>query len=199
MDYKKYNDYELLYMVRENDDASRNVLYEKYQPIIKKIANEFYLRFSSYGYDYDDFIQEANIAFQRSIIHYNEDKNNTFYTFSILCVRRSLLSFCRKISNSRKNISNVEFVDIDECNISDVTSDIFQLYEHKQLENIFREIILELPLEVSCIFELKFNGFTYHEIGILLDIPSSTAEFKNRTAKRHLIKQLKQLSTMKTI
>jgi len=39
MNYKKINDYELLYMVRENDDYSKDLLYEKYLPIIKSLAN----------------------------------------------------------------------------------------------------------------------------------------------------------------
>lgn len=44
MNYKKYNDYELIYMIRENDDSSQNILFEKYQPIIRKFANDFYMR-----------------------------------------------------------------------------------------------------------------------------------------------------------
>ena len=199
MDYKKYNDYELIYMVRENDDNSKNILFQKYQPIIKKIANDFYLRFSTYGYDYEDFIQEANIAFHRSVIHYDEKKDNKFYSFCILCIRRSLLSFCRKISNSKKNISYTELVDIDDCNISDDSCYTEQLYEIKELEGIFQKLILDLPFDISCIFELKMNGFTYFEIGTLLDIPSSTVEFKNRTAKRLLFRKIRSFTAMKTI
>ncbi len=193
MNYKKYNDYELIYMVRENDDDSRGILFQKYQPVLNNIAHEYYQRFPHYGFDFDDFIQEANIAFQRSIIHYNEKKDSSFYTFSILCVRRALLSFCRKITNSKKNISNIDLVDINDCSVSDISQDIFRYFENKEIENMMRIVILELPLEVSSIFELKLNGFTYHEIGILLDIPSSTVEFKNRTARRILMKKLRKL------
>ena len=42
MKYKQYNDYELIYMVRENDDSSRDILYQKYIPIIHHLANNFY-------------------------------------------------------------------------------------------------------------------------------------------------------------
>ena len=37
MDYKDYNDYELIYMVRENDDSSYDILFQKYIPIIKRM------------------------------------------------------------------------------------------------------------------------------------------------------------------
>ena len=186
MNYKKYNDYELIYMVRENDDYSRDVLLKKYQPIIYSLASEYYSSFKSYGYDYDDFIQESSIAFLMAVLHYNEEKNNTFYTFAVLCIRRKLLSFCRKISNSSKNISVNNTIDIDEYVIPDEKSDLFSIMNGMELVDIFRQVILDLPIEISSIFELKINGFTYCEIGILLDIPSSTVEYKNRVAKNKL-------------
>ena len=61
MDYKKYNDYELIYMVRENSTDSKDILREKYQPVLKSIAKEFYKSFKYYGYEYEDFLQEAEI------------------------------------------------------------------------------------------------------------------------------------------
>ena len=62
MNYKKYNDYELIYMVRENDDISKNVLFDKYLPVIKNMANNYYTKLKGYNCDYDDFFQEAMIA-----------------------------------------------------------------------------------------------------------------------------------------
>ena len=173
MNYKQ-NDYELIYMVRENDEVSQDLLYEKYLPIIKNLASEFYQKYNSYGYDFDDFFQEALIAFQKSIINFNEEKETLFYTFTVLCIRRALLSFCRNISNKTKNVSNNNYVSIEEYDniFLDQKADI--------------ELIISLPFENSCIFELRLNGFSYREISILLDIPTSTVEFKNRSAKRKL-------------
>ena len=51
MNYKNYNDYELISMVRENDEFSYYSLFEKYKPIVKNISKEFYDRYSDYGYD----------------------------------------------------------------------------------------------------------------------------------------------------
>ena len=101
MNYKKYNDYELIYMVHEEDEWSRKILYQKYNPVICSIANEIYGRFNQYGYDYEDFVQEAYIAFQGALSSYNEEKNTLFYSFVVLCIRRRLLSFCRKITSRR--------------------------------------------------------------------------------------------------
>ena len=187
MDYKKYNDYELIYMVQEEDDFSRNVLYQKYSPIIFNIANEIYNQFSQYGYDYDDFVQEAYIAFQNALYSYDESSNILFYTFVIVCIRRRLFSFCRKITKGIKNIS-FYVDDFDDTLIVDNKNDVEDLCNNEEIQNIFHDIIFKLSLEEGAIFELKMNGFTYREISMLLDIPVSSAEFRNRKA-RNLLRQ----------
>lgn len=195
MNYKKYNDYELLYMVREKDDFSGDILYQKYQPLLSKIAMEFYNQYRVYGYDFEDFFQEASIAFQKSVFCYDELKNIQFYTFVMVCVRRRLLSFCRKISNSKKNVPNYELVSIDETSVSDEKSDVFSFFQNIEFQKFCRDTILNTDIEVSSVFELKMNGFTIHEIEQLLNIPKSTVEYKFRVAKQYL-QQLLSNSTL---
>ena len=192
MNYKKYNDYELIYMVRENDDNCRDILFLKYQPVIHNIANDYYKRFSKYGYDYDDFVQEASIAFQRALLYYDENKDTIFYSFVVLCIKRSLLTFCRQISNSNKNISCDDTYELNDDILIDTRSNLSDFTESMEVEEIYHNIILDLPIDLSSIFELKINGFTFNEIGVLLDIPSSTAEYKNRFARIRLKRCLHQ-------
>lgn len=185
MNYKSYNDYELIYMVKEEDDFSRTVLYKKYFPVICSIANEIYSSFNQYGYDYEDFVQEAYIAFHDALSSYDESRNILFYTFVIVCVRRRLLSFCRKITRGIKNISFYSN-EIDESSIVDNKGNIELLFNDIEIQKIFSDIIFKLPLEEGAIFELKMNGFTYREISALLDIPVSSTEFRNRKARNLL-------------
>lgn len=93
MNYKSLNDYELIYMVRESDDSSRDILYEKYMPIISSVSSDYYLKYKDFGCDYDDFLQEAMIGFQKALVSYDENRDNLFYTFVIVCIHRRLLSF----------------------------------------------------------------------------------------------------------
>ena len=46
MNYKKYNDYELIYMIRENDNDSYDILYNKYLPVMKSIAFNYYNKYT---------------------------------------------------------------------------------------------------------------------------------------------------------
>ena len=97
MNYPNYNDYELISMVKENDENSYDILYQKYLPIIKKIASNYYFKYSNYGYDYEDFLQESHLAFQRALRYFDESRNSLFYTFVTVCLNRRLLSFSQRI------------------------------------------------------------------------------------------------------
>ena len=192
MNYKNYNDYELIYMVRENDDNSKDILYDKYQPVICNIALDYYHRYSEYGSDYDDFYQEAMYAFDRAIVNYNEDKNTLLYTFIVVCVKRHLLSYVRSITNTKKNISNSQFVEIDNDITKDSKSDISSILNEKEIENICKELIYNdsLNIDETSMLELKMNGFSFKEISILLGISASNVEFKFREIRKLLKKEL---------
>lgn len=193
MNYKQ-NDYELIYMVRENDEGSQDILYEKYLPVVKSIANEFYQKYGSYGYDYDDFVQEALIAFQKSIISYNENKNTLFYTFTTLCIKRTLMTFCRNITRIKNNFNNNNYIPIEEYEevLLDKSSDIDLITNEKYISEISKNVILNLAFDVGCIFELRLNGFIYREIGIILDLPISTIEYKVRIARKKFALAVKE-------
>ena len=138
MDYKIYNDYELVSMVQENNDDYSDVLYYKYYPIIYSISKEFYTHYCNYGWDYDDFVQEALLSFQKAINTYDETKNILFYTYMNLCIRRGLTSFCRNISCNSKNTPSYNLLDIDDFQLSDVGSDLYNLFERQELNSLFR-------------------------------------------------------------
>lgn len=189
MYYKKYNDYELIHNVRENDDNSYNDLFNKYIPIMKRLAYTYYNNYNSYGYDFDDFQQEAYIAFHSAVKNFNESKNILFYTFVILCINRALLSFCRRISCEMKNISNSYLVNIDDNNLIG-TSNVDDYCEYSDIKHSFKKLCLDLDFEDSCIFELRYNGFTYKEISELLDLSLRRVQFKVRKVK-NIIKSKK--------
>lgn len=195
---KKYNDYELIYMVRENDDNSRNILYEKYLPILKKLASDFYHKFNNFGYDYDDFLQEAYIAFEKAIIKYDDINGILFYSFAILCVRRGLVSFCRGLSSSKYNILSDNLLNLEDISISDEKADIDKITDEAEIEDVLKSLILELPFDISCILELRLNNFSYSEISNLLNIPVSTVEFRNRKVKRAVYDCLTKYYNKKT-
>ena len=189
MNYKNYNDYELIYMVRENDESSYGVLFQKYKPLIHQIAYKYYKDYSHYGYDLDDFIQEAYVAFQGSIKIFDEKKDILFYTFATMCMERKLLTFCRRITYDKKNISNTYYVPLEDVSLFDshlMEDEVFQQdLIHKVLDTVY-----EFDFPFICVFELRFNNFTYPEIEKLLGIPSRKANFMYQRVIRSIKRKL---------
>jgi len=193
MDYKKYNDYELIYMVKENDDQSKDILLEKYRPIIMSLVNKHYKNNINNSYDYDDYYQEAMLSFYKAIREYDSNKEALFYTFIVICIDRALLSFSRKISSLKKNVYN-NYISIDDIDyaIEDKEQSINYINRLKDIENIYRNVIYDSKLEIGSILELRYNGFNYREISELLDIPISSIEFKMRNIRKILKSKLTQ-------
>ena len=193
MDYRNYNDYELIYMIRENDDDSSNILLEKYRPIIISLVNKHYQKNINNSYDFEDYYQEAILAFYKAIDDYDSTKEVLFYTFVSVCIERSLISFSRRISSTKENIYN-NYIPIDYISylIEDKEKNIEDINRFKEIEEIYKDIIYNSTLEIGSILELKYNGFGYREISNLLDIPISSIEFKIRKVKRILKFKLTQ-------
>ena len=195
----KINDYELIYKVRENDEDSKDFLYKKYYPIIHHLANSFYQANKYYGYDFEDFLQEANIAFYKALSSFNERENTLFYTFVVICIKRKLLSFCKRITNRNNNYSSLECLSLNEIDVEDKRVDVNSLFNNIEIEKTIKDFIYSLPFEKACIFELKYNGFTYREISTLLDMPISSLEFKYRSSLKKIRKILKDYTNKKNI
>ncbi len=183
MNYKNMNDYELLYLISENDEFAREILINKYKPIVHFIANKYYKVNKSKGVELQDLIQEGYYALLKSTETYQPIKNNLFYTYTSVCIERTIQAFCRKLNTKKYEILNQSFsYEVCEPNsnqqykniISDTKED--EPFTKILIEDFYQELNqlrLDLDTEYSEIFELRYNGFSYKEISILLDIKVS--------------------------
>lgn len=177
MVYKDINDYYLIDMICENDELSYGMLFDKYRPLIKKIASNFYRNYKNYGYEYDDFLQEGYLGFYKALKKFNLNKSVLFYTFVSLCVNRQLISFVNKISSKAYNYI---FLPLDEY---DLIYTGVKEYNDYYLEELIKEVINESSIEDASVFELRYNNFSYKEIEVLLDIDYAQAEYRYRKLK----------------
>ncbi len=187
MDYKGINDYEILSMIRENSDDAQGILYRKYYPIIKKLASYYYFQNKFFGADYDDFVQECLIGFSRAIRSYNENKNALFYTYVCSVMNKRLKSYVSGLRSKKNSFLNFGISDdIVSYTICDKRINLFNKIctedEFVKLKNYF-------SAKVSPVFELRYNGFTYREIAILLDVSMSTVDARIFKIKESLRRQ----------
>lgn len=193
MEYKKINDYELMYRVRDQDDEARDILFDKYLPLVRKYAYQYFDIVKKCGADLDDLIQEGLLAFYRGIYTYNENKNVLFYTYVSLCIKRQMITYCRNLSSEKQMVLNNAVVDYDLCNLGEEHNFIEDVLQEEFTKNKFIRYKNLFDLEYSSIFELRYNGFTYREISELLDISVSTVDGRLCKIRKYLQKKEKKI------
>lgn len=85
--FKDYNDYELIYLIREGNEQALYFFFEKYEKIIKKIICS-YIKFNDYRFE--DFLQEGRMLLYESIYKYEVSSNTSFFTYFIIILKRRL-------------------------------------------------------------------------------------------------------------
>ena len=178
MDYKNYNDYELVYQVRENDSIAYDILMKKYGTLVDKYAKEYYFKNKNIGIEIEDLYQEGMLGVVMALNDYNSS-DTLFYTYASLCIRREMERLV-KASKRKKHMilndsislnSNVYYED--DVYLEDVIASDYNLEENFSGDELLR-ILNKLKYKFndidSMIFELKFNFFTTREISILLGI-----------------------------
>ena len=180
MDYKEYNDYELLHYVSENSEEASDILYQKYQPFIQKCAYKLYPYVKSAGLEVNDLIQEGMLGLMNAIDHFQDQKDTTFYTFATTCIKHKMVSIVASTKRLKNKILNesipIESVDDQGENYSleYLTGDeksnpeqiLLNIENESHIVNVAKDKLT--PLE-SAVFELKISGFQYREIADILD------------------------------
>lgn len=180
---KEYNDYELISIVSENNEEALELLLNKYQPVIKYIANRKLKIASNLGMDISDLYQEGMIGLVEAIRDFKEVKGVTFYTFANLCVDRQINSALTKHNRNKDKILNSaisldkKIADSDKTllEIIEPVNEITQLHEIIALESdeeLFTNIKNKLSDFEKQVFDLKINNYSYDEIEQKLNVSS---------------------------
>lgn len=176
MDYKKVNDYEVMYLIRENDEEAKGLLYKKYGSVIKKTALKYLDFASKHGVEFDDLVQEGYIAFFQAVETYDENGGALFFSYVSLCVNRHLITYCRNLCSKKHFILNNSISDDSIVEIKDEFSNPENIFLDRLAEDKFIYYKNYFDVKYSSVLELRYNGFSYKEISKLLDIPISTVD-----------------------
>lgn len=182
MNYEGVNDFELIYKIRENDDEVATYdLVKKYEPIIVEYAKKYYFVNPYYGVDLNDFVQEGRLAVFKALKSFDLDGDVLFYTYVNLCIKRSMISYCRRLGTAKNYVLNSCLCDDAYLFVGDMkySPEIFSDYIY--CDGIILDYMNTLDFLDSNIFELRYNGFSYTEISELLDVSVTTVS-------RHLCK-----------
>lgn len=175
MNYDKLNDYELINLAKESDDESKNIIIEKYMPLINKMASKMFVFCKNNGLEKSDLIQEGMIALTNAIESFDNTKDTIFYTYATACIQRKLISEIIKANRNKNKILNesisydndknsiVNFLKDENANPEDI------IIDSVDLSNTYKRITKVLTDYENQVFELLINGFKYKEIATMLE------------------------------
>ena len=196
--YQDLNDYEVLYMVKEKDEVAQNMLMEKYQPIIWKLARKYQKHAKANGLELEDLYQEGYLGLLNAAEQYKEDGGAVFYTYALISIQSKMINCIKRATASKHTILNQGISLYRNVN-NDTNVELIELIEdfkaekpeqnllEQEMENLVKEFIHLLQFPESLVFELSYNGFKQNDISILLDMTP-------KLVKSYLQKSRKKLS-----
>lgn len=90
MDFRDYNDYEIIDLIRQGSEEAWNLMFAKYRWLIAKKISKFNL-----AADYDDRFQESLMVLHRSIVHFDDRMNKSFTRYFESNLEHHLISVIR--------------------------------------------------------------------------------------------------------
>lgn len=200
---KQYeDDYELLYMVCEDNEDAVSTIFKKYEPVIDYYARKYVKLVDGKGLDYNDLYQEGLIGLDSAIKTYKDQKNIKFSTFAFVCIKRKIMSAIRKANRKKHSILNESYsIDykLDDNNsfdnlISNNERSIEDLLVGKEQAVFFNKRIEEcLTKFEKQVYELKVYGFSSEEISKTLNKTMKSIEsvlFRIRVKLRKILKEI---------
>lgn len=198
MDYKDYNDYELIEYINEGNEEANNILIKKYEPLIIKIATKMLPYCKNNGLEKNDLIQEGMIGLSHALDRYQEQKDTLFYTYAKTCIERKIISVVIGSNRNKNKILNESIsYDNEENLLLKFMSDTKQTPEEavlnvaieEDLVNRINEVLTDLEQQV---FTLLINGFKYKEIAEILDKDQKSIDNAIQRIKTKIKKDLKK-------
>ena len=158
-------------MVCDTNENTFELLLEKYKPLIYKIVKKHIKMFKKFGYDIDDLMQIGYITLYKASKLYNSYNHSMFYTYFRNSLEKNIIvSIKSNMTNKKQVLNNALSYDNE---INDTNIKFIDLFSDKSDEHSnIKELIIfknSMPIRLSWIFELFYNGYTKEEMSILLD------------------------------
>lgn len=156
---------DVLKKAKAGDNESFEILLKRYEKYLYISTKKYYLA----NGDKDDLIQEGMIGLLKGIKSFDFNKDISFKTFVIMCMRRQIITAIKN-SNAKKNqMLNTTYFSteetFDEKTYIEASSNVEEEYLYKELleefKNYSKEHFSELEKEV---LDYLLKGYNYGEI-----------------------------------
>lgn len=193
--YRELNDYEMLYLICDGNDNEFEIMLKKYYPLIIKLASKYKCIAKKMGYEINDLEQVGAMTLYQTANGYNGYKNdNTFYTYFSKSLENAYINLLKQNNTNKKRVLNESisydnFFPNSKLTYAEIFPDLNTLDLDYMNEIGIRYYNLKNTLEfdLSCILDLKMEGFNNKEIATLLSKSQREIANKWRDIKRKAI------------
>lgn len=170
------SDEELAALAKNNDRQAVSELISRYICTVEKRAKSF-----SNGIP-DDLVQEGLVGLLKAVQTYDSEKQVSFYTYAMTCVKNKMISAYKKYSISFEEIPGDEAEE--EHDPADIPENI--VLEKERLNEIFDKIYSALSEREWRVFQLYLSGLAYNQIALRLGVPVKTVDNAMQRVRRKL-------------
>lgn len=181
----------ILMKAKAGDNESFEILLKKYEKYIYMNTKGYFLADG----EREDLVQEGIIGLLKGIKSYDSEREASFKTFVIMCMRRQIITAI-KSSNSKKNkFISLSGAETDESLMEEYVEkspNAEEIFLYKELMEEFTEYTKEhfSDLEKE-VLENLFQGYGYGEIAEKLGKPAKVIDNAYQRIKNKVKKWLK--------
>ena len=193
------SDYEILYMLRQNSEDATEILLEKFENLAWKASHDGMYVQRPQGIQDNDLYQEARLGIMEALHTYRIDKDTGLAHYVKICVLSHVntrLRKCRSASYLLLDSSRSLDMSITEDGcafLGDVVTEEYLPFnpQHQAIMEEARELLYDmlstLPKLEQIIFQSWNMGYTYTEIGSILNIAPKVVDNKIQKIKKRAI------------
>ncbi len=193
------NEYELLYLYRQNDEEAQQMMVNQYHRLIWSIVYKFQGAIHYMGISKDDLFQEGMLGLLEALDCYREELKVPFKNFACLCAERQMRSLIRKhsgqnygiIANSislDQSLVNEDSLMVKDTIASDDSSSdpVWSFYYRYNIEQLKEKMEDFSELEKQ-VMQYRYLGYTYKEIAQKCDVNFKLVDNTIQKLKRKVV------------
>ncbi|MDU1910196.1 sigma-70 family RNA polymerase sigma factor [Fusobacterium sp.] len=92
----------IIQKIRKGNQRAVEKIIKKYEKLIFSTAEKYFF----YGAEKEDVLQEAYIGFLKAVNSYKRNKNTSFITYAVVCIKNHLIATFKKFNSSKQQILN---------------------------------------------------------------------------------------------
>lgn len=95
--YQDMEDAEIVSLAQAGDVQASEYIMIKYKNLVRSKAHAYFIM----GAETEDLLQEGMIGLFKAIRDYDQEKNDSFYAFAVMCIRRQLISALKRATRQK--------------------------------------------------------------------------------------------------